>query len=165
MGSDPRSAAAGLGRIAVAAATTQDLLEVCALERVCYDDPWPSSAFVALPGNQRVYFAVARWADGGRLAGYVIGWHVMDEAELANLAVEPSARGRGIGARLLAAMLADAQARGATRIFLEVRESNVAARKLYESQGFEQVGRRSRYYSSPVEDALVLRRPGPIPFM
>jgi ribosomal-protein-alanine N-acetyltransferase len=130
---------------------------VSALERTCYGDPWPASAFASLPGNGRVYFTVARDARG-RLAGYVCAWYVMDEGELANLAVAPDSRGRGIGRALLAAMLGDAASRGMSQIYLEVRESNLAARNLYASQKFEEVGRRKRYYRSPTEDALILRR-------
>jgi ribosomal-protein-alanine N-acetyltransferase len=82
----------------------------------------------------------------------------MAEGELANLAVAPDSRGQGIGRALLAAMLADASNRKTSQIYLEVRESNVAARNLYASQKFEEIGRRKRYYRNPNEDALILRR-------
>jgi [ribosomal protein S18]-alanine N-acetyltransferase len=129
------------------------------MERVCYSDPWPASAFAALPDNAQVFFAVARdEGHDGDLVGYVIGWYVLDEGELANLAVAQEARRHGIGRSLLDAMLDDAASRAASRIFLEVRESNEAARQLYAQRDFEYVGRRKRYYRSPVEDALILRR-------
>jgi ribosomal-protein-alanine N-acetyltransferase len=82
----------------------------------------------------------------------------MDEGELANLAVAASDRGQGVGAALLDAMLDDASARGTLQVYLEVRESNAAARRLYASKGFEEIGRRKQYYRSPTEDALILRR-------
>ena len=82
---------------------------------------------------------------------------VLDEAEVLNLAVSPSCRGLGVGGMLLDAALSEAAAAGATSVFLEVRESNVAARALYASRGFTEISRRSRYYRKPVEDALVLR--------
>jgi ribosomal-protein-alanine N-acetyltransferase len=138
-------------------ATSADLPEVAALERACYGDPWPASAFASLPGNSRVFFTVARDL-GGRLAGYVVAWYVLDEGELANLAVEPKSRRQGIARALLDAMLGDAASRGTSQIYLEVRESNVAARTLYAAQKFEEVGRRKRYYRNPNEDALILRR-------
>lgn len=137
-------------------ATIADLPEIIELEHVCYGDPWPATAFATLPENPRVYFAVAR-EDGRSLAGYVVAWYVMDEGELANLAVAPSERGRGIGGALLDAVLGDAASRGIAKLFLEVRESNDSARKLYEARGFEEVGRRKQYYRSPSEDALILR--------
>ena len=141
----------------VARATSADLAEVVAMERACYSDPWPASAFAVLPDNPRVYFAVARGL-AGRVIGYVVGWYVADEGELANLAVAPDDRRQGIGRALLDAMLADAMARGTRELYLEVRESNAAARRLYHSLEFEEVGRRKGYYRSPTEDALILRK-------
>jgi ribosomal-protein-alanine N-acetyltransferase len=158
MGSNARSGASGLSQISLQPATRLDLPEVAALERICYSDPWPASAFVALPNNDRVYFAVARADVRGRVAGYVVAWYVMDEGELANLAVAPDDRGQGIGGALLDAMLADAGLRGISQVYLEVRESNVSARHLYASRDFEEVGRRKQYYRTPKEDALILRR-------
>jgi ribosomal-protein-alanine N-acetyltransferase len=158
MGSRARTSAAALNGVVLRRAGEADIAEVASLERTCYGDPWPPTAFSSLPDNGRVYFAVARDGESDRLTGYVIGWYVMDEGELANLAVAPDARGRGIGRALLDAMLADAASRGVNRIFLEVRESNAAARRLYASRNFSEIGRRKRYYRSPVEDALILRR-------
>jgi ribosomal-protein-alanine N-acetyltransferase len=158
MGSGARSGASRLSQISLQLATRLDLPEVVALERACYGDPWPETAFVALPNNDRVYFAVARTDVHGRVAGYVVAWYVMDEGELANLAVAPGDRGQGIGGVLLDAMLADAGSRGINQVYLEVRESNASARHLYASRDFEEVGRRKQYYRSPQEDALILRR-------
>jgi ribosomal-protein-alanine N-acetyltransferase len=87
-----------------------------------------------------------------------VAWFAADEGEIANLAVAPSGWGSGTGRRLLNAALAEALARGAAAVYLEVRDSNDRARRLYHSSGFEEVGRRRRYYRRPVEDAIVLRR-------
>ena len=157
MGSGTRPGAPALTGVALRRAAPADLAEVAALERTCYGDPWPATAFASLPDNSRVFFTVARQDLRDRLAGYVIAWYVMDEGELANLAVAPDARGQGIGRALLDAMLTDASRRGIAQVYLEVRESNIAARKLYSSREFEEVGRRKGYYRSPVEDALILR--------
>ena len=139
-------------------ASPADVVEVAALERVCYSDPWSASAFASLPGNPDVFFVVARQMPDGPVVGYAVAWHVLDEAELANLAVEPAWRRTGLGRQLLDATLEHARQRGIKRVYLEVRESNVAARRLYASRGFAEVGTRKQYYSSPVEDALILRR-------
>ena len=139
-------------------ATAADIHDVVAMERVCYSDPWPASSFAALPTNDRVFFVVARAADSGKLQGFAIAWYVMDEGELANLAVAPDKRRRGIGQALLDAVTTDALGRRTSELYLEVRESNSAARELYRAAGFEQVGRRKRYYRQPEEDALILRR-------
>lgn len=149
--------------VTVSRATIADLAQVAELERQCYSDPWPASAFAELPANPVVYFAVARQGTERSVAGYVIAWTVLDEAELANLAVEPALRRDGVGARLLDAMLEDARQHSVKRVYLEVRESNVAARRLYASRGFSEVGRRKLYYRSPEEDALILRREGTVP--
>jgi len=105
----------------------------------------------------RVYFAVALDATD-RLLGYAVTWFVLDEAELANIAVSPDVRGRGVGAVLLGGAIATAEARGSESMFLEVRASNVSAIALYTSHGFVEINRRKSYYKKPVEDALILRR-------
>ena len=81
-----------------------------------------------------------------------------EEGEIADLAVAPAARRRGIGGVLLDRVVATAMESGVGALYLEVRESNVAARALYQSRGFDMVGRRRGYYSRPAEDALLLRR-------
>jgi ribosomal-protein-alanine N-acetyltransferase len=158
VGKSARSGSPDLSRFTLRRVTPNDLLEIVALERVCYSDPWPASAFATLPDNERVYFALARDDVRGRIAGYVVAWYVMDEGELANLAVAPGVRARGIGRTLLDAMLADAASRRVAQVYLEVRESNTAARRLYEGREFQEVGRRKQYYRSPQEDAIILRR-------
>jgi [ribosomal protein S18]-alanine N-acetyltransferase len=135
-----------------------DLEAVAELERACYSDPWPATAFVSLPDNPRVYFAVVDSPVARSLAGYVVAWYVLDEGEIANLAVAPSARGKGIGGALLDAAIRESIDRGVTDLYLEVRESNQSARRLYASRDFEEVSRRKGYYRAPVEDALILRR-------
>ena len=92
----------------------------------------------------------------GDLVGYMCYWLVFDELRLMNLAVEPSMRRRGIASDLIQHMLSVGRESGAVRAVLEVRASNVAARSLYERVGFRQVALRRRYYTDPVEDAVLL---------
>jgi len=160
MGSDARPRTPALSGITITRAEERDLAGVAALEEACYSDPWAATSFAALPDNPNVFFAVAREIGHGiaPVLGYVVAWYVLDEGELANLAVATHARGRGIGKALLAAVMMDAGARGIADLFLEVRASNRAAIHLYQGQGFEQVGRREGYYRRPEEDALVFRR-------
>jgi ribosomal-protein-alanine N-acetyltransferase len=94
----------------------------------------------------------------GRVVGYAVLWFAADEAELGDMAVLPEARRRGLGRWLLDAALAEAARRGARRVYLEVRESNGAARGLYERAGFEAAGVRPDYYSEPKEDAILMTR-------
>lgn len=102
-----------------------------------------------------VLFLVAATRDG--VDGYVIAQDAADEGEILNLAVTPARQRGGVGRALVEQVLNALAERGARRVFLEVRDSNAAARALYSALGFEEVGRRSRYYRRPVEDAIVLR--------
>lgn len=92
----------------------------------------------------------------GSPAGYIVGRSVLDEGEILNLGVARAVRRRGVGRSLVERLMSDFTRAGVRRVFLEVRESNLAARRLYAEFGFDAVGRRPRYYRSPVEDAVVL---------
>lgn len=139
-----------------------DVDDMLVIEQASFSDPWSRyalSSSIALPVLLvRVAEVAPDAASPGRLAAYSIVSRAADEVELLNLAVSDWARGRGIGRKLVAQAEADAAGWGATALFLEVRESNFPARRLYESAGFRQVGRRKAYYRRPSEDALILRR-------
>jgi [ribosomal protein S18]-alanine N-acetyltransferase len=137
-------------------ATFRDVLGIGLIERESFADPWGSREFTSALEAQQAIFLVAEDA-AGVVTGYAIAITVMDEAEILNLAVRVSSRGRGLGGKLLDAALDEVASRGADQVFLEVRESNHTARSLYASRGFTEVSRRRGYYRSPVEDALVLR--------
>ena len=83
---------------------------------------------------------------------------IADEGDIGNVAVAPDSRRRGIGAALLKALFAESERRGAAVLQLEVRESNLAARRLYEKNGFEIVGKRKNYYEKPAEDAILMSK-------
>jgi len=100
---------------------------------------------------------VCRWAQGEALLGYLCYWVVFEELRLMNLAVDSSARRRGIAKKLVQHALAKGQERGAKRCVLEVRASNHAALRLYGQFGFRQFGTRQGYYSIPDEDAILMR--------
>jgi [ribosomal protein S18]-alanine N-acetyltransferase len=148
----------GDAAVAIRPATRDDLPAILAIERASFSDPWSRGSFASLLERPRVFFAVAVEGPHRAVVGHVVTWFVVDEAELANLAVVPGSRRRGIGAALLGAALDAAEARGARVMYLEVRASNRAALALYGSRGFEEAGRRRDYYRRPVEDALILRR-------
>lgn len=132
-----------------------DLPAVVALERSIYPAPWPPEHFVRVSALPGAIGRVALLSDGS-LAGYALGWVAADEAELANLAVADAQRRQGVGGRLLEAMRAAARERGASRMYLEVRVSNHAARSFYGAHGFKATGRRRDYYNHPREDALTM---------
>jgi [ribosomal protein S18]-alanine N-acetyltransferase len=89
--------------------------------------------------------------------GFLIAKNIAPEWELENIAIAGPARRHGLGTRLLGEFLDHVRAHGATAVLLEVRESNRAARSLYEKWAFEEAGRRVRYYHDPDEDAIVYR--------
>jgi [ribosomal protein S18]-alanine N-acetyltransferase len=170
MGGDARALAGG--RVTVAAsrginirhAGRSDLPALVAIERASFSDPWSVESFASALTMDRMRVLVAEQTTNGVggaeriLVGYVLALVLGQDAEIADLAVAPSARRRGIGRRLLERILEDVETRGVDSVFLEVRESNVAARALYAAQGFAAVGRRPGYYRQPSEDALLLKR-------
>jgi ribosomal-protein-alanine N-acetyltransferase len=93
----------------------------------------------------------------GSVVGFIVGHQVEDEWEIENIAVTGSARRCGLGSRLVGELLDLVRSRGGKSVFLEVRESNRAARSLYEKWAFIEVGRRKMYYQNPAEDALMLK--------
>ncbi|HEY2362117.1 MAG TPA: ribosomal protein S18-alanine N-acetyltransferase [Candidatus Angelobacter sp.] len=92
-----------------------------------------------------------------KVVGFIVARQVDDEWEIENIAVTGPARRRGLGSRLVGELLDLARSHGGKSVFLEVRESNRAARSLYEKWAFIEVGRRKTYYQNPAEDALVLQ--------
>lgn len=138
----------------IRAATPADLAAIAAAERASFADPWSEQGIGELLESPQVTALVATDDGNQGLVGYLIARVIVDEAEILSVAVLPPSRGLGAGGRLLDQALSALVARGAQAVFLEVRESNVAARSLYERRGFRAVGLRPAYYRSPPEDAV-----------
>ena len=150
------------GRVSVRRAVPSDLDGIRAVEDASFANPWNAEAFaeaMAAPGRD-VLVAVA----GSEVAGYAVVTAGEGEAELANLAVGAAHRGAGVGEALLARAVDVARGRGARRVLLAVRGSNLVAMRLYERFGFRGIGSHESYYKDPSEDArimmLKLRREG-----
>ena len=143
------------GATAIREARLADIPDIVEIERASFSDPWSASSFRSLLALPSTYFAVAE--RHGRVVGYSVLIIAADEAERGNIAIADRDRRQGTGRRLLDATMAEAVRRGVASIYLEVRDSNAAARALYARRGFQEVGRRRRYYRRPVEDAIVLR--------
>ncbi len=157
MGSDALAGVADVvSAVVIRPATPRDLPEVLEIERAVFSDPWSPDSFEPEFTDEYGFFHVAEL--NGAVVGYVIARIVARQGEIANIAVAPSHRGTGIGGQLLDAAIVASDAGQCEAVWLEVRVSNDAARRLYTSRGFELIGRRKRYYRLPVEDALVLRR-------
>jgi len=139
-------------------AAEADLNQVMQIERSSFADPWTEESFRRLLGGHPAIFEVIELPPDFRVAGYVIAFAVGEDAELLNVAVESKFRGKGLAGQMLDAVLIELGGCGVRTAFLEVRESNSAARALYGSRGFTEIDRRRNYYRRPVEDALVMRR-------
>ena len=134
---------------------TADLPRVMEIEVASFSTPWRENTFRGLMRRTDTDLFVAE--EGGAVVGYAACWTVVDQSELGNVAVAGEARGRGIGGALVDAVIARVRERGALELFLEVRESNLGAQRVYRKRDFVIVGRRRSYYSSSTEDALVMR--------
>ena len=132
------------------------LAEAAALERQCFSAPWEEASLRAELENPLSLWLVA--VDGGRLLGYIGSQTVLGESDMMNLAVQPFCRRRGIARALVLALIEALREHGSHCLTLEVRISNEAAKQLYASCGFSEIGRRPRYYQRPTEDALILRK-------
>jgi ribosomal-protein-alanine N-acetyltransferase len=135
---------------------------ILALDALCFHRPWSRADYQRELADPARCFLYAAHNPAGQLVAYCSFWRIFDEAHVNNFAVHPAWRRQGLGGRLLAHVLAEAEAIGAPRATLEVRASNLPAIALYEAGGFVCRGRRTDYYTHPVEDALILwREPGP----
>ena len=129
-----------------------DLAEVAELEQAVSPGPWSLNIFLACLQTDHECWVLRM----DRVAGFAIASLGAGEAHLLNLAVAPSEQGLGFGGRLLRKVIEVARERGAERIFLEVRPSNLRAQVIYRKVGFEFLSRRPKYYGPPRrEDALV----------
>jgi len=132
-----------------------DLPAVHAIERASFDTPWPPEAYRSeLETNRLAQYLVVRIGD--EIVGFGGMWLMVDEAHIITFAIHARWRRQHIGDRLLLAMLDIAIDAGANETTLEVRLSNLPARRLYEKFGFRPVGLRPRYYSDHGEDALIM---------
>ena len=142
-------------RYRIRRARAVDAPRIAALERQCFGDPWSEASFREAMDAAWSFVLVAD--EHGTVIGYLVGRDVAGTGEVLNLAIDPTRRRLGIARALLDEGLDELGSRGATEVFLEVRESNRPARQLYEDAGFRPVGMRAKYYRNPSEDALVLR--------
>jgi [ribosomal protein S18]-alanine N-acetyltransferase len=134
-----------------------DVPGVVTIEREAFSTPWSEDTFQSLFRRPPWVLLVMELSDGG-LAGYAVLGCVMEQGELANIAIRKEDRGRGLGGLLLDRVLDEASVRGVRQIFLEVRLSNTGAASLYRSRGFQEIGIRKDYYEAPREHARVLVR-------
>lgn len=134
--------------------TREDAKYIAALETEIFTDAWTSRS-VAETLEQNNAFIVAAELDR-QLIGYCIVYHVMDEAEIARIAVGQDARRKGVGKRLLDETCNRCAERNVRRLLLDVRESNEGARTFYTKYGFGMDGIRKNFYDNPKEHAVLM---------
>ena len=133
----------------------KDIEVLTEAEKRCFKDPWTKEMFSALLKLPFQYGFIAE--EGGQVCGYCVLSVLFEDAEVLNIAVAPAYRKKGYGKLLMETMLERARSLDALQCFLEVRESNTPAIRLYESYGFAQYGVRKRYYEDG-ENALVMKK-------
>jgi ribosomal-protein-alanine N-acetyltransferase len=132
-----------------------DLDAVQRIEKASFSTPWPAYAYrQEIETNRMAHYIVAR--AGSDVVGFAGIWLMVDQAHITTFAVDPDWRRQGVGSRMILALLRMSRTLGARNATLEVRLSNVAARRLYERFGFRPVGVRPRYYTDNGEDALIM---------
>lgn len=129
--------------------------EVTVLENTNFSEPWSRQAFMDTINSEEYIYLVATFED--KVVGYAGCYIALDEGNITNIAVDTNYRRVGIGNELMVQLKRLLEGRDVTSIFLEVRESNEAAQKLYKSCGYEEVGMRKNFYSKPQENAIVMK--------
>lgn len=131
-----------------------DIPYIVEIENISFSTPWSSYSFM-----REIYkpYSISRVAMvDDRVVGYICAERILDEAHILNLAVHPDSRRMGIGSLLVSTVLDELKKTGCRYVYLEVRVSNIPARRLYERFKFKVVGIRRRYYALPEEDAYVM---------
>jgi ribosomal-protein-alanine N-acetyltransferase len=140
-------------------ATYNDLPRVLEIERLSFAQPWSLASFrreLSLSFSRLMLAVTDGHSEGdGLIAGYLCRWLVGGESHILNIAAHPDFRRRGVATALMAEAVAEARARQVSLMILEVRRSNLEARRLYRKFGFEERRLRRNYYG-PGEDALVM---------
>ena len=131
-----------------------DLETVTKIEKEVFTDPWSLNAFRTDLDNDMALPMVAEFED--KIVGYSNIYIVAGEVQIGNFAVAPGYRKRGVGRKMMNEIFERAKSSKCRTIFLEVRESNVAAVELYKSYGFVSTGKRKGYYANPREDAILM---------
>jgi len=132
----------------------RDLDQVCGLEKGCFNNPWSRESFLSDLRSENSCCLVIRLST--EVLGYIIGWFVLDELHVLNVAVHPRHRRKGLARILLDDLQRRAKERDCRGATLELRASNEAALGLYQGSGFHPVAIRRGYYRRPTEDAVVM---------
>ena len=132
----------------------EDLADVARLEKEIFSDPWSENAIRESMGQSQTLLLSA--LDEGVLVGYLIVYYVLEDGEIARIAVESDSRRKGVASRLLKELAFICADNGVNKLLLDVRESNESAKAFYEKKGFVLDGVRKNYYTNPTENAILM---------
>lgn len=131
-----------------------DIFAAAEIEAENFSRPWSADGFLSAVKDTKALYLVAE--SDGMVVGYIGMWIALDEGEITNVSVKKELQGQKIGAELMKGLVEAGTKQGVLSYFLEVRESNERAVRLYKSFGFQQVGLRKNFYEAPVEHAVVM---------
>ena len=131
-----------------------DIPEIVEIENKTFSVPWTEESFVKELSNNCAHYIVLKLDE--RLIGYGGFWKILDEAHITNVAIKKEYQGVGYGKKLIRKLIDEARMLKIQRMTLEVRESNIRAIKAYKQFGFIIEGKRRRYYTNPIEDAMLM---------
>lgn len=134
----------------------KDITDIANLERETFSDAWSEQSIAETFKQKQAFLTVAERE--GCVVGYCIIYHVLDEGEIARIAVDQKLRRRGIGQDLLDYTFACCKEKQIERLCLDVRQSNEGAKSFYEQYGFIQDGTRKGFYENPKEDAILMSK-------
>lgn len=141
--------------ISLRPAVQADLRAICAIDEASFTQPWQPHTFEQALNDLKYIVLVAQSHE--IVCGFGVAFTVGDEGEIATFAVDEAMRGRGVGEAIFQELLAQCTSRDARTVFLEVRQSNLSAQRLYKRFGFEVVGQRANYYADG-ETALIMKK-------
>lgn len=136
--------------------TEQDVVQIAELEKKVFSDAWTSTGIYETFCQNQAFVGVAECE--GEVVGYCIIYYVMEEGEIARIAVDEKLRRQGVGRGLLDSVCQCCKMKNITRLLLDVRESNKSARRFYEQYGFVLDGIRKNFYDQPKEDAVLMSK-------
>ena len=136
--------------------TASDLEAIASLENTVFPDAWTTKSIQDTYHQPQAFIVTAEL--DGEIAGYCIVYFVLDEGEIARVAVDHSCRRQGVGRKLLEQVENVCSEKGIIRLMLDVRESNESARKFYQNFGFGEDGIRKNFYSLPEENAVLMSK-------
>ena len=134
----------------------KDIEQVERIEKEIFSIPWSAHSFEDAAMTKENIYLVCEC--NGVIAGYCGLWTVLGEGNITNMAVDKEYRKKGIGEALMKEMEKRGRQKDVDIFFLEVRQSNAAARRLYDKMGSKEIGTRKRFYERPVEDAIVMSK-------